>query len=131
MKLPLLVLASALAAPLCFSTITADDVTSWPFHALGGLSDSAHLVAMTNDQLAVVEAGASATDESVGVVNRPNNAVGKCAGVQNCISREATNRGGTQNAGGVLQRNGKGIPNKTTASENNQASVLKYLRNFF
>ncbi len=94
-----LVLASALATPLCFSTAIAGDNPS-SFHALDGLS-SAHVVAMTNDQLATVEGG-------VVLVNRPNNAQGACTGTANCISVIAVNVaiGGTanQNSGGVFQQ---------------------------
>jgi hypothetical protein len=51
-----LILASALAAPLCLSTAMAQDAVPASFHALGGLS-SEHVMTLPVHELASVQGG--------------------------------------------------------------------------
>ena len=88
-----------MAAPLCWSTAMAGDTPS-SFHALSGLSNGAHVAAMTNDQLATVQGGTKR-------VNQSNTATCGGTGIAllNCVSLIPINVGGTQASGSIVQSN--------------------------
>jgi hypothetical protein len=102
-----LILAGAMAAPLCWSTAMAGDTPS-SFHALSGLSNSAHVAAMTNDQLATVQGGTAKKGKRV---NQSNTATCGGTGIAalNCVSVLPINLaiGGSANqaSGSIVQSN--------------------------
>lgn len=115
-----LLLASALALPLCYSTAMAGEVTPESFVALNGLqgADGPTGVALTNDQLAAVDGtgkryyrrGNTATGTGgAGGAGGPGGA-GGCNGIASCVNAQTTVTGSNTNNQGNGGAGGAGGP---------------------